>query len=108
MGIRKRWSKFNKTNVSKVPEDEGAYQLGYSYGGKKTAYIGSSTNLRRRLTQHLSNPDKAKYPYFRYIVAEWNESGKELEAELAEEFASKKPAKPKGSKKLPKKRGLLW
>jgi len=57
-----------------------------AYGGKKTAYIGSSNNLRIRLLQHLSNSDKAKYPYFRYEVVESLQLPRDLEKKLGEEY----------------------
>ena len=107
MGIKKRWSQFTSGNVSRVPEAPGAYQLAYRYGEKKTAYIGSSKNLRRRLSEHLQDASKSKYRYFRYIEAGPFESPKDLEIELREEYEKKHAQKPKGSKKLPRRRRLF-
>lgn len=107
MGIKKRWSRFTQENVNKVPEEPGAYQLGYSYRGKKTSYIGSSSNLRRRLSDHLRNPDKSKYPYFRYIVAGFFEDPKDLETELVEKYEEAHRQRPKEVKRAPKRRSLF-
>ena len=103
MGIKKPWSRFTLENVEKVPEKGGAYELGYSYKGRKRpGYIGSSEkNLRSRLKEHKR---KRGEKYFRYIVSGlFDPSPSALEKKLFEDYAAKKPAKPPGSKKAPKK-----
>lgn len=52
MAIPKRWSKATKR--SKAPEKAGAYELQDKQTGG-TAYIGSTTNIKRRLGEHFGN-----------------------------------------------------
>lgn len=61
MPISKTWTKATVKNVKeKVPQKRGVYEL-KSFG--EVVYVGKSTNLQRRLLEHLSerNPN-----YFRY------------------------------------------
>ncbi|MCK4444076.1 MAG: excinuclease ABC subunit C [Thermoplasmata archaeon] len=65
MAIPKKWTSFNKKNVSGVVNVYGAYELGDRSG--EVIYIGEG-RLRDRLMSHFSNgsdpiPGTARYRY---------------------------------------------
>ncbi len=108
MAIKKRWSRFTRENVNKVPEERGVYQIAYPTAkGKELWHPGKATNLRTRLLQHLRNPKLPKRPYFRYYEAGWLEDLDELEKELFEDFEKSHPSRPKGASKKPRRRSFF-
>ena len=64
MPIPKRWSRFSDSNIAKVPNEPGGYELGDSE--RNIIYLGSSNNLRERLKQYKKEPSKGGSKYFRY------------------------------------------
>jgi predicted GIY-YIG superfamily endonuclease len=55
MPIQKRWWTFVETVVDFERDEPGVYELGDNTG--MVVYIGSSNQLRRRLKEHLREPD---------------------------------------------------
>ena len=108
MAIKKRWSRFTREYVNKVPEERGVYQIAYpTAGGKKVWHPGKATNLRTRLLQHLRDPKLPKRPYCRYYEAGWGEDLDELERELFEDFERQNPSRPKGAPRRPRRRSIF-
>ena len=60
MPIKKRWSTATPTNLDKVPEKPGVYEL-HSFG--ELVYIGQAKNLRRRLGTHFRERSPNKFRF---------------------------------------------
>jgi predicted GIY-YIG superfamily endonuclease len=52
----KQCETFKRSRARFVPEGSGCYAL--TTFSKEVLYIGLSTNLRRRMNEHLNSPDK--------------------------------------------------
>jgi hypothetical protein len=52
------WDAFRRSRARFVPEAPGCYVL--STFSRVVLYIGQATNLRRRMNNHLDNPDKTE------------------------------------------------
>lgn len=103
MPIRKRWSRFTRENVLKLPDNRGAYELAnrdkriIDTGGSDDFSVG----VRGRLLSHLN---KNKYPtarYFRCEFASFFKSGIKMEASHGKKFVKKHSRKPRYTKRLP-------
>ena len=106
MPIRKRWTRFTPPNVRRIPDEPGAYELG-NRDGRIIDNGGSDVSVRDRLMTHLRTN---KYPtarYFRYEIADFFESGIDLEASHGKKFQDKYGRKPRYTKRAPRKRGLF-
>ena len=81
MAIKKRWSRFTRENVKKVPEEPGVYQIAYPTARGK----------------ELWHPGKAS----------WLDDLDELERELFEDFEKRHPSRPKGAPRKPRRHSLF-
>ena len=108
MPIKKRWTKFTRANVEKIPEDKtGAYEIANK--DQKIIYIGSSqarTGVRGRLINHIINNRFPSGKYFRceFIgFLDWH-SARDKERIQAEKYAQKRirQTKPRRSKRFPR------
>ena len=78
------WTALNAGNVNQVPEVGGVYMLGDGSGTPRVFYVGQSSGLRTRLTQHLneaSNPCISRHvraggTYFVYKTVPGGESAR--------------------------------
>ncbi|QIB75711.1 GIY-YIG nuclease family protein [Halogeometricum borinquense] len=96
MPIKKNWSKATKQQIkSKVPEKKGIYEL-KSFGEVK--YVGSSSDLRRRLLEHLDdrNPN-----YYRFKKLGFFSSLKNAEREHYDRHVDKYGQPPTWNEKRP-------
>ena len=99
MGIFKKWIRFNKENVKKVPDVYGAYEI--ANAAKGTIYIGSG-KLRSRLLAHFP---RASDPivgasYFRYEKTGSSKRAKQREKTLLMEYYMKHGRLPKFNQKI--------
>ena len=67
MPLKGRWRKFDRQTINRVSEDEGVYELATEK--QNITYIGSSTNLRRRIATHLLSGKMKNVAYFKCQVA---------------------------------------
>jgi hypothetical protein len=68
-----KFEPFKRNRERYVPEASGCYVLATFV--KEVLYIGLATNLRRRMNQHLDNPDKTnETPNGRATFFYWVES----------------------------------
>jgi predicted GIY-YIG superfamily endonuclease len=107
MPIKARWQRFTRTNLEKLPTQEGAYEL--ANAKKSVIYIGSSQNVRRRLITHLTSEDLPTARYFRCDIVyfgEWD-TGTAKEARHAEKFRQGHSRKPKYTKRSPRRKSLF-
>jgi len=107
MPIKARWQRFTRANLEKLPEKEGAYELGNAK--KSVIYQGSSNNVRRRLLTHLINEKLSTVRYFRCDILgfmDWD-SGTAREARHAEKFRQTHGKKPKYTKRSPRRKSLF-
>lgn len=106
MPIRKRWTRFTRANVEKLPSNRGIYELGDQYGN--VIDIGGSdsrTGVRGRLITHLINKKYPNATYFRCLLAIdglFSPSGIRMEAEESQKFQKKHGKKPEHTKRSPK------
>lgn len=108
MPIGMRWVKLTHEAVRRLPAAPGVYEIGYSTArGKKLWYPGRTTNLHRRLGEHLRNPNLPKRPLFRYHIAGPFEDLKELESKLFDDHERKHAPRPAGTKARPRPK-RLW
>ena len=69
MPVAKRWTKFTRDNVERLPNTAGAYELANST--KRIINIdGSNTSARARPISHLINN---KYPTARYFRCDFED-----------------------------------
>ena len=75
MPIRKDWIEYNPANINQVAEKDGVVELGDAE--KNIVFIGSGTNLRKLLQDHMDGAErfeKAKFfrfeEHFMYTVRE--------------------------------------
>ena len=71
------WHTMTQEGISSVPETSGVYQLN---AGTETLYHGQSTNLKRRLGEHLNSDDSCiqKATQFVYQITDDPEGLEEL------------------------------
>jgi hypothetical protein len=107
--IQKKWTRFTRENVKKLPNWRGAYELANAFkividqGGSDSPISG----IRGRLLSHLAT---GKYPtarYFRVEFVGFLNSGIGLEASHAKRFHDKYGRKPKYTERSPRKRYLF-
>ena len=80
MPISKKWSRATRSNIeANVPNAAGVYEL-KCFG--QLVYIGHSTNLRRRLVEHLRREPNA----YRYRRCGMMQSSKALEDRHLERY----------------------
>jgi hypothetical protein len=109
MPIPKKWSRFNKENVRKVPKEHGVYEIANS----KKAIIDqggsdAKTGMRGRLSQRLRVKKPPTGKHFRFQTAGLFQTGIGLEAAHAEKYKKQHHGrKPPHTKRSPKKRGLF-
>jgi hypothetical protein len=83
----RRWYRLNETNLVRLPEGGGAYELGGR--GAAVLYIGWADpgDLRRRLASHVRDPENACIAlnafFFRFHLSERPEA---LASELLEAY----------------------
>jgi len=106
MPIKSRWRKFTRGNLEKLPEKEGAYELGNAK--KSIIYVGSSNNLRRRLITHLISGKLPTARYFRCDIihlGDWD-TGKTREARHTQKFRETHSRKPKYTSRSPRRKSI--
>ena len=87
----RKWYRLNETNVSRVPEGGGAYELGGR--GSAVVYIGwaGSGQLGSRLRSHVADPENACIArsafFFRFQLSDRPEA---LAVELLEDYRSRR------------------
>ena len=105
MPIWKKWSKFTKENILKLPIERGAYELAdknknkIDGGGSDSERSGVRGRLLSRLRLN-NNPDAR---YFRVISAPLVRSGIGMEATLNKRHVKRYGEKPKDTKRVPHK-----
>ena len=83
------WLDFNTAGVGAVPEAPGVYLMHVSM---KVLHIGGSDNMRRSLTELLSDPCAGRAKRFRYMLTDsYASTTEELLKEYAEKHAGKMP-----------------
>ena len=94
MGIRKKWSKFNKKKVSKLKDNYGVYELADK--DKKLVYVGQG-KIKTRLLRHFIGKEDPipEAAYYRF-----HKTGSKEKAEQRERSLLRKHEKRRG--KLPK------
>jgi len=109
MPIPKKWSRFNRENVSKVPKVPGVYEIANQK--KTTIDRGGSdaqTGVYGRLSQRLRNKKPPTGKHFRFQTAGLFQTGIGLEATHAEKFRKQHHGRnPRYTKRSPQKRGLF-
>lgn len=106
MPIQKRWSRFILSNVRRVPDEPGAYEL----ANKDKRIIdtgGSDVSIWDRLMRHLQTNQYPTARYFRYEIAGFFESGIDIEASHSQKFQKKHGRKPRYTKRSPRKKSLF-
>jgi hypothetical protein len=104
MPVQKRWSRFTRANVERLPNKEGMYELANAQ--KRIIDIGgSNTRVKARLMSHLTSN---KYPTARYFRCEYVDaifdidSGVNREARHVKHFHQQRGRKPKYTKRSPR------
>ena len=84
MSIAAAWSSLTPMQVSRVPKQEGVYELANL--SRSTLYIGRSDDLNRRLQEFLNTTDPCwrQAAQFRYEVTS---QSKQRQRELLEEYS---------------------
>jgi hypothetical protein len=84
MGISSGWSSLTPMQVSRVPKEEGVYELANL--SRSILYIGRSDDLNRRLQELLNTTDRCwrQAAQFRY---ELTSQSKQRQRELLEEYS---------------------
>ena len=89
--IPKKWSTASKDHIEDVvPAQSGVYEL-KCFG--EIVYIGGSSNLQRRLLEHLNDRDPNKYRYETVtgFFSSWADREKELFNEYEDEYTGTPP-----------------
>ena len=108
MPIPKKWSRFTRAKIRKIPGVRGVYELANQQ--KKQVDRGgsdASTGVRGRLLQRLRDKKPPTAKYFRYQAAAWLDSGIDMEAEHADRFRKKHGRDPRYTRRSPRKRELF-
>jgi len=104
MPIVKRWTLFNRENISGLPSGMcGMYEI--ANRNKTLIYRGSSDSrigIKSRLLSHLRTRRFPSARYFRYVVAGWLDTGLDMEARH-----TYRAGKPKRMKRAPKYRDFF-
>ena len=99
MPIAKRWTRFTKANIQKLPNVTGMYEI--ADRDKKVVYRGGSDDeargVRGRLMSHITHKRCPGATYFRILPAALLETGTDLEA-----THSHGRAKPRFTKRSPR------
>jgi hypothetical protein len=97
MSIKKNWSRADPKHINaNVPTKGGVYEL-KAFG--ELVYIGKTSNLRRRLLEHLNerNPN-----YYRFKKAGFFQSPSSLESDHLEAYGSTQSETPSWNEQLPR------
>ncbi len=95
MDIHKRWYKFNKENVDKIPDVQGLYEIAYiTTKGRKLWRIGRTPHLHTRLSTRLTEPPPPKNCYFRYFEAGLSKDLDTIEGQLCDQYNKEPPTPP--------------
>ena len=107
MPLRGRWRSFTRTGLARAPEEEGVYEL--ANGVQTIIYVGSSNNLRRRLTTHLIGGKMRAARYFRCeVCSPWDfESRLTKEAKNVQKVIDRTGKKPRRVKRTPRRDPLF-
>ena len=107
MPIRGKWYPFRADIIGLIPQEPGAYELGFN---GIVVYIGSSDNsIRSRIHSHTKRKTFMKVTHFRYKVLEWASDARELETKLCEDFKKKnKGTLPRLQQRAPKHKPSIW
>ena len=107
MPLKGRWRNFDRQTLNRVPAEDGVYELATEK--LNIVYIGSSTNLRRRLTTHLIGGKMRNVAYFKCQVnspLDLDSSGIK-EREQVQKLVKQVGRKPKRIKRTPRKDPLF-
>jgi hypothetical protein len=106
--IPKKWSLFNRENLSKVPEERGAYEIANK--DKRIIDVGGSDGkggVHSRLTSRLREGKPPTAKYFRYEEVGIFDSGIDSEASHSKKYQQKHGRKPRYTQRSPKKKSFL-
>jgi len=109
MPVAKRWSRFTRDNVNRIPKGIcGIYEIANK--NKVIIYRGSSDSqlgVKGRLTNHLLNRRFPSAMYFRYASTGFFETGLDMEARHTRRQILKTGKKPKRMKRVPHLRDIF-
>ena len=107
MPLKGRWRKFNRQTLARVLEEEGVYELATEK--QNIVYIGSSNNLRRRLTTHFIGGKMRNVAYFKCETASPLDIDSILtkERDQVRKLVSKTGSRPKRIKRTPRRDPLF-
>lgn len=107
MPLKGRWRTFDRKTILRVPEEEGVYELATEK--QNIVYIGSSTNLRRRLSTHLTGGKMRNVAYFKCEVCSLLDLDSALtkERDQVQKLTLKTGRKPKRIKRTPRRDPLF-
>jgi len=77
------WLDYNKETIEKIPESSGVFMM---HASMKILSIGASKNLRKSISDTISDSCISKASRFRYLVTESEDKIKE---ELIQEYRKK-------------------
>lgn len=87
MHINKRWHKFNKENVDKVPRIQGVYEIAHIAPAEKKLWrLGKTADLHTRLLARLRDPKLPENCYFRYYTEELGVDINAIEGEIFDSY----------------------
>ena len=69
------WLNFDKQTITEIPESEGVYKM---HASMKILFIGSSYNLRKSLSESLSDSCLNKATRFSYAITQSSDKIQEL------------------------------
>jgi hypothetical protein len=90
MPVERRWYKFTRESIEKIPEDEiGAYLLGNR--SKTPIRTGSSVNLRSRLKSHFISNQYPTTRYYKFVYADSITEARQVERDAFHKYLRKHP-----------------
>ena len=99
MPVERRWYKFTRENIEKIPKSEiGVYLLGNK---DKTPIRPGSGNLRNRLMSHRISNQFPSTRYYKFVYTDSTAEARQMEREAFLKYIRKHPRITRNVKRIP-------